>query len=65
MTDHSPADVIFGIIGKHSPLPPEEAEKLAQAIVDEMNFSIENAKIKGLGWLSLPPLHRWVSSWRV
>lgn len=63
MTDRSPANVICGIIGRHSLLPPEEAEKLAQAIVDEMDLSFEMAKIKGLGWLSVPQLFRWISSW--
>lgn len=64
MSDRQPVGVVQGIILRNSLLPPEEADKLAWAIVKEMDLSLEQADIKGLNWLSLPPLFRWVSSWR-
>jgi hypothetical protein len=64
VSEISPINAIVAILGRHSLLDPEEAGKLASAIVEEMDLTIETSTPKGLEYLSSPSIFRWVSSWR-
>lgn len=66
MTDiANPVTVIHAVIMKNSLLDEESAMGVAIAINRQLELTTETASVsKGLEYLSLPEMYRWVSAWR-
>ena len=60
----SAENTLVYLIGKHSLLAPEDCEKIARGLVEDLDLTVEKAQPKGLEYLSCPEISRIVSAWR-